>query len=39
MFDDNFARLDDRSEINRLIPLNELSKIAYELPSLGIPDS
>lgn len=36
MFDDNFARLDDRGEINRLIPFNQLSKVAYKLPDLDI---
>lgn len=36
MFDDNFMRLDDCGEINRLIPLNKLSKITQELLDLNL---
>ena len=36
MFYDNFARFDDRGEIDRLIPLNKLSKVTYELLDLSV---
>ena len=38
MFDDYFFRVDDRREIDRLIPLNEMSKIAHELIRMGFRD-
>ena len=39
MLDDDFLRIDDRREIDRLIPLNQVSEIPHELLSLAISDS
>ena len=38
MLDDYFFRIDDRREIDRLIPLKEMNKIAYELLCMDFPD-
>ncbi len=38
MFDDYFFRIDNRREIDRLIPLNEMSKIAHELIRMDFRD-
>ena len=39
MLDDDFLGINDRREIDRLIPLNEMSEIAHELFSLAFPES
>ena len=39
MLDDDFIRVDDGREINRLIPLNEMAEIAHELLRMGFVDS
>ena len=39
MLDDDFLGINDRREIDRLIPLNEMSEIAHELLSMAFPDS
>ena len=38
MLDDDFLGIDDCREIDRLIPLNQMSEIAHELLSLSIHD-
>ncbi len=38
MLDDDFLGIDDRREIDRLVPLNEVRKVAHELLSLVLPD-
>ena len=39
MLDDDFLGIDDRSEIDLLIPLSQMSEIAHELLGLTIHDS
>jgi len=39
MLDDDFLGFDNRREIDRLIPLNEMSEVADELFHVGFPDS
>ena len=39
MFDDDFLGIDDCREVDRLIPLSEMSEIAHELLGLTISDS
>ena len=39
MLDDDFLRIDDRREIDRLIPFNEMSEIAHELLGMAFLDS
>ena len=38
MLDDDFLGIGDRREIDRLVPLNDLRKVAHELFSLVLPD-
>ena len=38
MFDDYFFRIDDRREVDRLIPLNEMRKIAHEMIRMNFLD-
>ena len=38
MLDDDFLGIDDRREIDRFIPLNQMREIAHELLSLVLPD-
>ena len=38
MLDDDFLGIDDRREIDRLIPLNQMSEITHELLGLAIHD-
>jgi len=38
VFDDDFLGIDDCREIDRLVPLNEVRKVAHELLSLALPD-
>ena len=38
MLDDDFLGIDDRREIDRLIPLNEMSEVAHELLCMDFPD-
>ena len=39
MLDDDFLGINDRREIDRLIPLNEMSEIAHELLSMAFLES
>jgi hypothetical protein len=38
MFDDDFIGVSDRREIDRLIPLNEMSEVAHELRCMDFLD-
>jgi hypothetical protein len=38
VFDDDFIGIDDRREIDRFIPFNEMSEIAHELLDMVFPD-
>ena len=38
MLDDDFLGIDDRREIDRFIPFNEMSEIAHELLDMVFPD-
>ena len=39
MLDDDFLGIDDRREIDRLIPFNEMSEVVHELLSMAFSDS
>jgi len=38
MLDDDFPRISDRREIDRLIPLNEMSQIVHKLLGMAVFD-
>ena len=39
MLDDDFFGINDRREIDPLIPLNEMSEVTHELLRMAFPDS